>query len=115
MGFFTWLGSQVGYLVDQMVDWLGEVCSWFIKSLVSVLSKIWDTVIATAIYTAFGAASLLYVIFYAGAQLGETIMEIWDPTRHNSKPSQVFKLQQAPQNSPLPTQRSEAKVLMLEN
>jgi hypothetical protein len=115
MGFFTWLGSQVDYLIDQMLGWLGEALSWFIESLISALRKIWDTVITTAIYAAFGAASILYVIFYAGAKLGETIMEIWDPAYYTSKPSQVFKLQQAPQNSPLPTQRSEAKVLVLEN
>lgn len=115
MGFFTWLGSQVGYLVDQMIDWLGEVFRWFVESLINALEKIWNTVIASALYAAFGAASVFYVIFYAGTKLGETIMEIWDPDYHKAKPSQVFKLQQAPRNSPLPTQRSEAQVLRLEN
>lgn len=114
MGFFEWFGSEIDYLVDQMFSWLGEAYEWFIKSIISGLRKIWDTVIATALYTAFGVASVLYVIFYAGAMLGETIMEIWDPNYHNTKPSQIFKLQQAPQNSPLPTQRSQAQILLLE-
>jgi hypothetical protein len=115
MGFFTWLGSQVGCLIDQMINWLGEVCRWFIESLINALEKIWNTVIASALYAAFGAASIFYVIFYAGAKLGETIMEIWDPVYHNTKPSKVFIVKQAPQNSPLATRRSEAQVLTLEN
>ncbi|NJO65209.1 MAG: hypothetical protein HC836_46035 [Richelia sp. RM2_1_2] len=115
MGFFTWLGSQVGCLIDQMIDWLGEVCRWFIESLINALEKIWNTVIASALYAAFGAATIFNVIFYAGTKLGETIMEVWDPLYPHTKPSKVFKLQQAPRNSPLPTQRSEAEVLRLEN
>ena len=71
----------------------------------------WETVIATALIMAFGYASVLHVIFYAGAVLGETIMEIWEPVFYDSQPAEVFKIRQAPENSPLPTRRSEAKVL----
>jgi hypothetical protein len=42
-------------------------------------------------------------------------MEIWDPRYADSKPSQVFQVKQAPQNSPLPKYRSDAKVISLEN
>ncbi len=111
MVFFTWVGS----LIDQFLDWLGEVFRHFIEALVYALQKIWETVVAAALIAAFGYAATLYVIFYAGAVLGETIMEIWDPQYANSKPSKVFKLKQAPQSSPLPEYRSEAKILELEN
>ncbi len=111
MGFFTWFGS----LIDQFLDWLGEVFRRFIEALVYALQKIWETIVAAALITAFGYVATLYVIFYAGAVLEETIMEIWDPRYANSKPSEVFKLGQAPQSSPLPKKRSEAKKLKLEN
>lgn len=111
MGFFTWVGS----LIDQFIDWLGEMFRRFIEALVNALEKIWETVVATALIAAFGLFAILYVIFYAGAMLGETIMEIWDPKYANSKPSQVFKLKQAPQDSPLPKYRDKAKVLELTN
>ncbi|MFY7883441.1 MAG: hypothetical protein ACOVOV_01210 [Dolichospermum sp.] len=110
MGFFAWLGS----LVDELIEWLGEVFLAFIKALARVLEAIWYTAVATVLIAAFGALATLYVIFYAGALLGETMMEIWDPG-YPAKQSQVFKLKQAPQSSPLPTNRSEAKVLELEN
>jgi hypothetical protein len=111
MGLFQWLGR----LLDDLISWLGEVVKAFLQGLMWALQKVWETVIATALIAAFGAVGILYVIFYAGEVLGETVMEVWDPANYNSKPSEVFKLQQAPQNSPLPTRRSEAKVLTLEN
>ncbi|NEO57935.1 MAG: hypothetical protein F6K54_35705 [Okeania sp. SIO3B5] len=111
MGFFAWVGS----LIDQFLSWLGEVVRYFIEALVYALQKIWETFVVGVLIAAFGAGATLYVIFYAGAVLGETIMEIWDPRYTNSKPSEVFTLKQAPQDSPLPEYRSEAKVLELEN
>ncbi|EDN70600.1 hypothetical protein BGP_2639 [Beggiatoa sp. PS] len=111
MGFFSWLGN----LLDQLVDWLGRAVKAFLEGLMWALQKLWDAVVATALKVAFGFVVTLYIIFYAGVALGETIMEIWDPSYVNSKPSQVFKMKQAPQNSPLPKKRSEAKVLTLEN
>ncbi len=79
------------------------------------LQKICETAVAVALIAAFGYVESLYVIFYAGAILGETIMEIWDPQYLDSKPSQVFILKQAGKVVPLPEQRSETKVLVLEN
>lgn len=111
MGFFAWVGS----LVDQLLEWLGEAVKAFINALVSTLKKLWETVVVAALIAAFGAVATLYIIFYAGSVLGETIMEIWDPTYYTSKPSEVFKVKQAPQNSPLPTNRSKAKILELED
>lgn len=110
MGFFTWLGS----LVDELIAWLGRVFLAFIEALARVLEAIWKTAVATVLIAAFGSVATLYVIFFAGLVLGETMMEIWDPNYPN-KQSQVFKLKQAPQSSPLPTNRSEAKVLDLQN
>ena len=117
MGFFAWLGG----LVDQLLDWLGIAVKAFIDALMWVLQRLWETVIAVALIAAFGRVATLYVIFYAGAALGETIMEAWDPNYYSSKPSEVFAVEQAPnfrpvyQNSPLPTNRSEAKLLDLRN
>ena len=111
MGLFTWLGS----LVDQLIEWLGRAFKAFIDGLMSVLKRLWDTVVVTDLIAAFGFAATLYVIFYAGAALGKTIMEIWDPNYYSSKPSKVFKLKKTPQNTPLPTNRSKAKVLELED
>ena len=39
MGFFTWFGS----LIDQFLDWLGEIFRRFIEALVYALQKIWNT------------------------------------------------------------------------
>ncbi len=111
MGFFAWVGS----LIDQLVEWLGRVVKAFIEALVWALQKVWETVVVAALIAAFGLVATLYVIFYAGAVLGETIVEIWDPAYYSSKPSQVFILEQAPQNSPLPTNRAAAKRLNLKN
>jgi len=111
MVFFSWVGS----LVDQLLEWLGQVFVAFINGLVNLLQLIWETAVATVLIAAFGLISILYVIFYASAVVGETIMEIWDPTSYSTKPSQVFALEQAPQDSPLPTNRSEAKRLKLQN
>jgi hypothetical protein len=117
MGFFTWVGS----LVDQLIEWLGRALKAFIDGLMSVLERVWYTVVVGVLIAAFGAFATLYVIFYAGYFLGETIMEIWDPNYYSSKPSEVFNCGQAPtfspvyQDSPLPTNRSQAKVLKLQN
>jgi len=122
MGFFTWLGSWLDRLAESVFDWLVDVTTWvvekliiFVKTLFQKLQKIWPTLVAPVLIAAFGELSVLYVIFYAGAVLSQTMMEIWDPLKVNSKPSEVFKFEQAPQNSPLPKSRTEARVLELEN
>ncbi|MCC3437134.1 MAG: hypothetical protein EAZ39_04840 [Oscillatoriales cyanobacterium] len=111
MGFFSWVGS----LIDQLIEWLGRAVAAFINGLVDLIKALWETVIVTALIAVFGFVATLYVILYAGALLGETMMEIWDPVYYTTKPSQVFVLEQAPQDSPLPTNRSEAKRLKLQN
>jgi hypothetical protein len=111
MGLFQWLGK----LLDDLISWLGRAVAAFLQAFVSVLEAIWQTAIATVLIAAYGYVAVLYAIFYAGAVLGQTIMEIWDPRYSDSKPSQVFQVKQAPQNSPLPKYRSEAKVIALEN
>ena len=110
MGFFAWAGG----LIDQFLDWLGETLRRFIEALVKALQKIWEKV-SKALEAAFGYVAILYVIFFASPVSGETMMEVWDPRYSNSKPSKVFKIKKAPQDSPLPTQRSEAKILQLED
>ncbi|NEP56226.1 MAG: hypothetical protein F6K31_04270 [Symploca sp. SIO2G7] len=122
MGFFTQLSDRLDRLAESVFDWLVDVTTWavekltiFVKTLFQKLQKIWPTLVAPVLIAAFGELSILYVIFYAGAVLGQTIMEIWDPIYVNSKSSQVFKLEQAPQISPLPELRSESRVLKLEN
>ncbi len=111
MGLFQWLGK----LLDDLISWLGRAVAAFLEAFVWALEKIWQTAIATVLVAAFGYVAVLYAIFYAGAVLGQTIMEIWDPRYSDSKPSQVFQVKQAPQNSPLPKYRSDAKVIALEN
>ncbi len=108
MGFFSWLGS----LLDQLVSWLGRVVMAFLEALMWALQRIWDTVVVSLLIGAFGFVAVLYVIFYASYILGETLMEVWDP-HQSHKPSETFKLRQAPQSSPLPKNRNEAKVLEL--
>lgn len=108
MGFFQWLGK----LLDQLIDWLGRAVANFLERLIRALQNVWE-IIDEALEAAFGFYDILYVIFYAGIRLGITIMEVWDPHRTN-QPSQVFELKQAPQDTPLPKNRSEAKVLTLE-
>lgn len=111
MGFFAWAGG----LIDQLLDWLGKAVKAFIEGLVWALKRIWETVVVGVLIAAFGLVATLYVIFYTGAVLGETIMEIWDPVNYNNKPSEVFILEQAPQESPLPTKRSDSRRLKLQN
>lgn len=111
MGLFSWLGS----LLDQLILWLGESVAAFLEALILAIQAVWYTAIASILISAFGASVVLYAIFLAGAIAGETLMEVWDPRYYDSKPSQVFSVRQAPQNSPLPTQRSESQVIVLEN
>lgn len=123
MGFFEKAFAWVGSLVDQLIEWLGKAVQAFIDGLVWTLQRLWETAVVGTLIAAFGLVATLYVIFYAGVVLGETIMEIWDPSNYNTKPSQVFVLEpapafvlgQAPQSSPLPTNRSAAKRLTLQN
>lgn len=110
MGLFRWLGG----LLDELIEWLGRVFLAFIEALVGLLKAIWYTAVATVLIAAFGYVATLYLIFFAVGLFAETMMEIWDP-RYPNKQSQVFKLEQAPQDSPLPKNRSEAKVLELQN
>ncbi|WP_017721049.1 hypothetical protein [Kamptonema formosum] len=111
MGFFAWLGG----LVDQLIDWLGRAAAAFVISLVSIIQAVWHTAIVGVLIPAFGMADILCAIVYAGAILTETLMEIWDPKSLN-KPSQLFSIEQAPENTPLPKQRSEVtKVMVLKN
>lgn len=111
MGLFAWLGS----LLDQLISWLGRLVAAFLEALIFAIQAVWYTAIASVLISVFGAGVVLYAIFLAGAIAGETLMEVWDPRYYDSKPSQVFSVRQAPQSSPLPTQRSETKVVLLEN
>ncbi len=107
MGFFTWIGS----LTNQLVTWLGRTLKAFIDALVSALKKVWETAVKTVLIAAFGFRTALYVIFYSGYIAGETIMEIWNP--HSNKPSEVFKVRQAPSGTKLNKKRNEARVLKM--
>ncbi|NES23732.1 MAG: hypothetical protein F6K41_33635 [Symploca sp. SIO3E6] len=138
MGFFTWLGCWLDRVAESVFSWLVDVTSWvverlavFVKILFETLQKVWSTEVVFVLIKSFGIKDFLHVIFYATRIAGETIMEIWDPLSVYSKPSQVFKVQQAkalqmtqsqalrttpaPQSSPLPKYRTAAKVLKLEN
>lgn len=105
--------EELGRLIDQSIAWLGERVADFLRALIRSLEKIWKTLVVASLIAAFGVVATLYVIFYASYLLGETIMEVWDP-RNPNKPSEVFKVRKGPQNTPLPKNRSEAKVLVLE-
>lgn len=111
MGFFSWVGG----LIDDLIAWLGRAVEAFVRALVSALEAIWQTVVVGVLIAAFGFSATLYVIFYAGFLAGQTIMEIWDPRYYNSKPSEQFVLEKAPQSSPLPTQRNKARVVAMKN
>ncbi|QEI41340.1 hypothetical protein BMF77_01925 [Dolichospermum sp. UHCC 0315A] len=123
MGFF----ERAGVLLDQLIEWLGIRFKAFLEDLVSEIDRIWERIIRSALILAYGVGVVLYAIFYAGKEIGETLMEVWDPRYHEKKDSQVFSIRQAPQSgqelkfgqapqgSPLPTNRSEAKILTLRN
>ncbi len=111
MGFFAWLGG----LVDQFIEWLGRAIAAFARALVSIIQAVWYAAMVGVLIAAFGKALTLYAIFYAGAILTETLMEVWDP-KYPNKPSEVFSIEQAPENTPLPKQRSQAtKIMALTN
>lgn len=107
MGFFTWLGS----LADQLLTWLGRTLKAFIDGLLYALKSIWEAAVASVLIAAFGFVASLYVIFYSGYMLGETIMEVWNP--HSNRPSEVFKVRQAPKGATLNKTRNEARILEL--
>lgn len=107
MGFFGWLGG----LLDQLVEWLGRAFMKFIEALIYTIQAVWYTVIASVLIAAFGYAMTLYAIFYAGATMYETIMEVWDP-RYQNKPSEPFSIEAAPPNTPLARSRGEVKEVM---
>ncbi|WP_143046498.1 CHAT domain-containing protein [Trichormus sp. NMC-1] len=109
-GLFTFLGE----LFDDLIKWLGKKCVDFIQKLIDNLQLVWQSISSTLLI-AFGNVPVLYGIFYAESMQGETLMEIWDPAYYDSKPSQVFSVRQYPIDNPLPTRRSDARVLMLEN
>ena len=111
MGLFQWIGK----LLDDLISWLGRAVAAFLQAFVMALEAIWQAAIATVLIAAYGYVAVLYAIFYAGAVLGETMMEVWDPVYATTKTSQVFKVEQAPQNSPLPTKRSNEQVVVLKN
>jgi len=126
MGFFNWLGR----VAESVINWLVDTTTWiierlidFVQTLFQALQNIWSSKVASVLLEAFGVKDFLHVIFFAAKTVGWVIMEIWDPSYVYSKPSQVFKVQQtqalrmtpAPKGSPLPQQRSDAKVLRLEN
>lgn len=111
MGLFQWLGK----LLDDLISWLGRAVAAFLEAFVNALQAIWNVAITSVLIAAYGYVSVLYAIFYAGAVLGETIMEVWDPRFATTRESQVFRVKQAPMKSPLPTRRSNEHVIVLEN
>ena len=109
MGIFTWLGD----LADQLLAWLGRTLKAFIDALLSALKSIWKNQVVSVLKAVFGFVNYLYMIFYKGDSLGETIMEIWNPNSNTS--SEVFKMIQAPLGATLNKNRKEAKILQLTN
>lgn len=100
-------------LSNNLSEFLGVDTVAF-KALFNAIEPIWDTCIVTVLIASFGEAKTLYVIFYAGILPNEIMMEIWDPIYLN-KQSQFFKLKLNFENLFLPKNRSEAKVLQLQN
>jgi hypothetical protein len=111
MGLFQWLGK----LLDDLIEWLGRAVKAFLEKLIWALQELWEATIAAILLAAFGAGTILYAIFYAGSALGTTIMEVWDPRYFDSQPSKVIEIEQAPEASPLPKYRDEAKKVLLKN
>jgi hypothetical protein len=102
-------------LEKDFIEHFDRVYYAFIKALIISIQAVWYTAIAPVLVAAFGAGVVLYAIFLAGAVAGETLMEVWDPKYHNSKPSEVFSIRQTPQDSPLPTRRDQSRIVMIEN
>jgi hypothetical protein len=87
------------------------------EELLETLSPIWDKNVAPTLLSAFGDVTTLYAIFYApDTPEREVILEVWDPIYVDSKPSEVFRFKGIPNVAArLPSSRSEAKVITLEN
>ena len=102
-------------LFTQLVAWLGEAVARFVEDLLRVMENAWSSWILPALQKAYGAVSSYYVIFYRSAKkLYETCVEIWNPQALHTRPSRVFRLKQAPANTPLPSRREDARVMVLE-
>jgi hypothetical protein len=108
MSYFQWLGS----LVDELIDWLGDIFASFVEELISIVQRIWDTIVSTALIAAYGFVVGLYVIFYSIGVIGETLMEIWNPNAnvYNQRP-QVFTIQQAEQKQLPPRENAQHYVI----
>ncbi|MCC5900133.1 MAG: hypothetical protein JJU32_19755 [Phormidium sp. BM_Day4_Bin.17] len=130
MGLFQNGLGWVGGLIDSLLNWLGRALEAFIKALVSLLQILWEISILAILLPAFGALSILHVIFYSGVAAGVIFAEFWDPNHMNPKP-EVFKISEAskdipllkkreysqfkkivlaPKDSPLPKKREDAQV-----
>ena len=87
-----------------------------VDRLLEAISPTWDTVIAPSLLSEFGNLATLHAIFYLASNTDEVILEVWDPSCVETKPSEVFKLAGVPDTAKrLPSSRSKAKILTLEN
>lgn len=109
--------NRGGKVFDSLRRIFGGTEPYLPESLLEKLTPIWETTIVPVLIEEFGSEASLYVIFYAGSDPGQLIMEIWDPRYVNRKPSQVFKLGGLPDREiqRLPKNRSKAKPMTLED
>ncbi|GAB4189549.1 MAG: hypothetical protein Fur006_30900 [Coleofasciculaceae cyanobacterium] len=95
--------NWVKNLWNSVTDWLGRAWESFVNWLMNTLEFLWDVFIAGILFSTFGYAYILYVIFYV--LYDDIIMEAWD-SNDMSKPSERFKLEEADQNTPLPSRQN---------
>lgn len=87
----------------------------FSEFILEKLEPIWEKEIEPVLISEFGRRSTLYVIFYLKQEQNQVLMEIWDPNYVETKPSQVFIIDNVSKSitKHLPVNRSQAEIEIL--
>jgi hypothetical protein len=87
----------------------------FPEFILEKLEPIWEEEIEPILISEFGRRSTLYIIFYLKQVQDQVVMEIWDPNYTETKPSQVFRIDNVPKSitNYLPVNRSQAEIGIL--
>ncbi|UXE63241.1 MAG: hypothetical protein KA717_11635 [Woronichinia naegeliana WA131] len=87
----------------------------FPEFILEKLEPIWEEEIEPVLISEFGRRSTLYIIFFLKQEQNQVVMEIWDPNYVETKPSQVFRIDNVPKSitNYLPVSRSQAEIGIL--
>jgi hypothetical protein len=87
----------------------------FPEIILEKLEPIWEEEIEPVLILEFGRYSTLHIVFYVKQGQDQVVMEIWDPNYIETKPSQVFRIDNVPKSitRDLPKNRSQAEISVL--